>query len=249
MGRKGADRHMKRQVSPVSWPIPRKGYVWAVRPSPGPHGTAESLPLGVVLRDMLGYADNLREAEVILNAGRVKVDGKTRQDEGFPVGIMDVIELVDAKQYFRLLPSRKRPILHAISRDESTFKLCRIESKTTVAGGHVQYNLHDGRNLLVRISDPLRPQGNTYNRCDTLRITVPELTVLDHLRFSEGLMALVTGGGSSGRYGKIESIQKRGNFPDTVSLISPEKTEIRTIVDYVFPIGVDSALISLPKGV
>jgi len=249
MGKKGAQRHMKRQVSPVFWTIPRKGYVWTVKPSPGPHRIRESIPLGIVLRDLMGYAETLREAEIILKSGKVEVDGRTRRDEGLPVGLMDVVEMPESKQYFRLLPSRKGVILHPITKEESTFKLCRVESKTTVNEGHIQYNLHDGANLLVKTNNPLRPAGTSYKRYDALKVTVPQIIVLDHLKFAEGILALVTGGESRGRYGKVQSIEKRGNFPDTVTLTTSNKEEVRTIADYVIPIGSDSPLISLPKGV
>lgn len=240
---------MKRQVSPVFWPVPRKGYVWSLNPSPGPHPIKESVPLGIVLRDLLAYAENLREAEIILKSGKVRVDGRIRRDEGFPVGVMDVVEMPDSKQCFRLLPSRKGVLLHPIPEEESAFKLCRVESKNTVKGGHLQYHLHDGRNLLVKEGATRQGTEAFYNNHDVLKVTLPDVSVLDHLKFGEGLLAIVTGGESKGRYGKIERIERRGNFPDTATLMTSNKEEVRTIADYVFPIGSISSLISLPKGV
>ena len=249
MGKKGAKRHMKREVSPVFWPIHRKEKVWAVRPSPGPHGIAESLPLLLILRDILGYAETHREAKILIKEGKIKVDGRTRRDDRFPVGLMDVIEILDAKQHFRVLSSRKGLILHPISREEREFKLCRIESKTATRGGHIQLNLHDGRNLLIRVEDPLQPLEDVYKVYDVLRIAVLDQSVEDQLKFKEGVLALVIGGKSKGRYGQILGIEKRPGFPTTVTLRTPEDDEVRTIIDYIFPVGIDSPLISLPRGV
>ncbi|MCD6263994.1 30S ribosomal protein S4e [Candidatus Bathyarchaeota archaeon] len=247
MGRKGAKRHMKREVSPVFWPIHRKEKVWAIRPSPGPHGIAESFPLLVILRDLLGYAETRREAKIIIKEGKVKVDGRVRYDERFPVGLMDVVEIPDVEQYFRVLPSKKGLTLHPISREESRFKLCKIVSKTTVKGGHIQLNLHDGRNLLIRVEDPLHPVEDVYRVHDVLKIGLPGQELEDHLRFEEKALALVTGGKSRGKYGQILGVERHPGLPTMVTLRTPEGEEVRTIIDYVFPVGVDSPIISLPR--
>jgi small subunit ribosomal protein S4e len=246
MGRKGAKERIKREVSPAFWPIHRKDQAWAVHPSPGPHGIRESLPLLVVLRDLLGYAEIRREAEILLVEGKIKVDGRRRADERFPVGLMDVIEIPDANKYFRVLPSGSGLILHPISREECKFKICRIESKTTERGGQVQLNLHDGRNLLIKAEEPLRANDNIYKIYDVLKVEISNQEVMDHMSFGEGMLALVTGGKSRGRYGKVLNIERRPGFAETVTLRTPEGKEIRTIIDYIFLVGVDSPLISLP---
>lgn len=53
----------------------------------------ESIPLSVILQHKLKYALYAREARMILadKDGNVKVDGKVRTDEGFPVGLMGII--------------------------------------------------------------------------------------------------------------------------------------------------------------
>jgi hypothetical protein len=45
----------------------------------------------MLLRDILKYATTGKEAKMIVKQGKVKVDGKTRFDERFPVGLMDVV--------------------------------------------------------------------------------------------------------------------------------------------------------------
>jgi len=51
--------HMKRLTIPKSWKIPKKQSVWAVKPSPGKHPISHAMPLGMVVRDLLGYADKV----------------------------------------------------------------------------------------------------------------------------------------------------------------------------------------------
>ena len=44
-------RHMKRQTMPKSWPVPRKGNKYVVRPN---FGNDKGLPILIMLRDILG---------------------------------------------------------------------------------------------------------------------------------------------------------------------------------------------------
>ncbi|MEM4476331.1 MAG: 30S ribosomal protein S4e, partial [Desulfurococcaceae archaeon] len=37
MGSMGGSKHLKALAAPAFWPILRKEYKWAVKPSPGPH--------------------------------------------------------------------------------------------------------------------------------------------------------------------------------------------------------------------
>ncbi len=58
MGRKGPTRHMKRQQAPTFWTIHRKENVWSINTSPGPHNFGTSIPVTVLLRDMLRLRNN-----------------------------------------------------------------------------------------------------------------------------------------------------------------------------------------------
>lgn len=61
MGR-GPKKHLKRVRAPHSWLMNKMGGNFAVRPSAGPHKLRESIPLQVMLRDKLGFAQTGREA-------------------------------------------------------------------------------------------------------------------------------------------------------------------------------------------
>ena len=54
-------KHQKRLSVPNSWPIERKTETFPVKADAGPHGEA-GVPLLIVLRDVLGYADSRKEA-------------------------------------------------------------------------------------------------------------------------------------------------------------------------------------------
>ena len=59
MGRKGGTTHLKRNPAPKFWTIHRKEFVWTVRPKSGPHALQQSLPLTLIVKEMLGYANHL----------------------------------------------------------------------------------------------------------------------------------------------------------------------------------------------
>jgi len=250
LGKKGEPTGLKRKPAPRFWPIHRKENVWVVKPSPGPHSIEECLPLVIVLRDILGFAQTRKEAKTIVSQGKMFVDGKIRREDDFPVGLMDVISLSDIDKCFRVLPSEKGLILHSISKDEANFKLCRIENKTVVRNGHVQLNLHDGTNILVKVADPKNPQEDVYKTFDTLKINLPEKQILEHIKMKEKDFAIITGGKNIGKYGKIAEIEKAEGKKRRTALAVIEDNKgnrYETILNFVFAIGEAQPLISLPE--
>ncbi|MFQ6074898.1 MAG: 30S ribosomal protein S4e [Candidatus Bathyarchaeia archaeon] len=249
MGKKGGSKHLKRLPSPPYWPIHKKEYRWVVKPDPGPHPMSRCLPLLLIVRDMLGFAKTRREARIILSQGHIVVDGKVRREERFPVGLMDVVEIPKIDKACRVLPSPKGGlVLHSIVGGEKGFKLCKVIDKTTVKGGHAQLNLHDGRNILIEAEDPKHGAEDTYRTSDVLKVKIPEIEVLDHIKFGEGVTAVAIGGKNIGRWGEVVSVD-RGDalLPTTVTLEGRGGDRFRTIVDYIFTVGREEPLISLPE--
>jgi len=161
-------------------------------PSPGPHPSRLCLPLLHIVRDLLEIVDNHREAKKLIGLGHFKIDGKIVKDRTFPVGLMDVLSIVKTNKHYRILPdSHHGLILHEIPEAESTFKLCRITQKTTLKGGNIQLNLHDGRNIFISVKDPKNPKEDVYRRMDVLRISIPEQEIIKHLKFKEGHLAII----------------------------------------------------------
>ncbi|ABU82586.1 30S ribosomal protein S4e [Ignicoccus hospitalis] len=247
----GGKRHLKRLAAPAFWPIHRKEAVWAVKPRPGPHPIEESIPLLILVRDVLGYAETSREARKLIAEGRIKVDGRVRKDYKFPVGAMDVIEIVGADEYYRMIPYPVKYLVPMrIDAEEAKKKICRIENKVTVKGGHVQLNLHDGRNVLIRVEDPRNPvEAQEYKTLGGLLITVPEQEILDYVPFEEGVIAIVKSGRNVGRVGRIEEIVKgMGRKKTLVKMRDVHDEVFYTVAEYVFPIGKEEPLIKLPEG-
>ncbi|MEM2203979.1 MAG: 30S ribosomal protein S4e [Sulfolobales archaeon] len=251
MGSMGGSRHLKRLAAPWFYPILRKEYKWVVKSSPGPHSLETSVPLILVLRDMLKIALTSREAIKIINEGAIKIDGVIRKNYKFPVGFMDVVEITRTGEIYRVIPYPTVYMkLHPIERQEAGIKPLRIENKTTVKGGHIQLNLYGGYNVLVRVSDPRKADEDLYNTMDTVVITIPEKKIVEHIPFEEGSLAIIIGGKNVGRVGRVVKITKGMRRHRTiVSLEDPSGHVFQTTADKIFVIGKDKPVISLPKEV
>jgi small subunit ribosomal protein S4e len=247
MGKMGGPKHLKRKPAPKFWPIHRKDNRWVVKPGVGSHGAAASLPLLVVLRDILNVARTRREVDVILRRGNIKIDGVVHTNDDYPVGLMDVIDIPALKKTYRVLPLLGKGLrLHSIGLDEKEFKLCKIVNKTTVTRGNVQLNLHDGRNQLIKVVDPRKPSEDVYKTNDLLKIKLPSQEILGHLRFEPGVLALVESGRNVGRWGEIVKISEPSVYDATAVLRDSNGEDFETVVAYLFPIGKGEPWISLP---
>jgi small subunit ribosomal protein S4e len=250
LGKKGKVGRLKRKAAPRFWPIHRKEAVWIVRPSSGPHSLQKCLPLALVLRDILKVAENRKEAKKIISQGKVFVDGKVRLKDDFPVGLMDVLSMPDLNKFYRILPSHKGLFNKPISEEEAGFKLFRVEGKTIVKNGISLISLHDGSNIPLKPEDvESRPEG-PYETFDTLKLELPEKQVLDQLKTKKGNIAVITGGKNIGKHGKIAEIEKTEakKRRNALVVIQDEKGDrYQTILDFIFSVGADKPLISLPE--
>jgi len=240
LGRKGERGHLKRKPAPKMWPIHRKEAVWTVMPKPGPHSISRSLPLALIIRDMLRFAKTAKEAKKIISQGKIMVDGKVRCDERFLVGLMDVVSIVDAKKFYRVLPSRKGLFLSPIKSDEASFKLYRIEDKIVVKGGHVNLDLHDGTCSMIRVNSPQSPEEDVYQTLDVLTLSVPDRELIGYTKLAAGSPAIVIGGKNIGKSGKVTTIEKKPNQKRRDLIVTLEDTngdQFQTILDFIFILG------------
>ncbi len=246
MGKKGKTARLKRKPAPAFWPIHRKEMPWIAKPSSGAHSLQKCMPLTMVLRDVLGVAETRKEGVIILSQGKVKVNGKIRKRDDFPVGLMDVISMPDMDKYYRVMPSHKGLVLAPISKEESNTTLVRVEDKQTVSNG-VQISLHDGTNMLIKVTDPKNPTEVAYETFDVLKVTYPEKTVGQTLKTKEGNIAVITGGKNIGKQGKIAEIEKTEAKKRRQALVVIEDAKgarYQTIMEFVFTIGENASVIT-----
>jgi len=225
--------HLKRHFAPKSWKIKRKGISFITKPSAGTHKIYRSLPVNVILRDLLGYVKNNREAKFVLGKKNVTIDGIRRKDFKFPIGIFDVLSLNDIKEHFRIiLDKRGRLDLIKIGKEESKLKLCRIIGKRYIKG-KVQLNLYDGKNILV--------SGNEYKVGDVILLSLgSKFEVKEKIKFEKGILIYLIGGKHIGQIGKIQDI-----IGNRVLYKTEDGIVVETLKKDAFPVGTSKPLISL----
>ncbi len=231
---------LKRRAAPRSWTVPRKGTKWLKRPGPGPHAQDASMPLLLVLRDVRRIVASAREARILLRSGSVRVDGQVAKDLDRGLGLMDTLSFaapLDA--HYRVMRDRRGKFaLISIPSTEASVKLGRVRFKHAVKGGKVEVTLHDGRNLLV-------PAGSAYRVGDSVKLSLPEQKVVEHLRLAPGALAYVSGGSHVGELARVDRVEVRNSSqPNLVHF----KEGFSTVKEYVFVVGQTSPEVTLGEG-
>ena len=102
------------------------------------------MPLGVVLRDVLRVAHNIREAKRILHSRKVLVDGKIETDRSRGVGLMDVLTV--GEDNFRcVLDTNGKLRYRPITKKSAKSKICRVNrglpgNISPQSGSHYSYS-------------------------------------------------------------------------------------------------------------
>ncbi len=187
---------LKRLASPKWWPIERKTKRFTVPPR-GPHKKSLSLPLQVLLRDMLNVAETGKEAKTVIKKGEILIDGRKIKDPKFGVGIFDLVEIPLLKKSWRVIPKNGLSLVE-IPENEKKLKICKIIDKKTLKGKKNQLNLNDGRNILT---------NEKYSTQDSLLIELPDQKIVDHIKFEKGSIAMVLEGRNAGKISKIKDIE------------------------------------------
>jgi small subunit ribosomal protein S4e len=186
----------------------------------------------------------------------VLVDGHVRTDLNYPAGFQDVISIPKSDETFRLLYDTKgRFVLHRITKEEASYKLCRVlrvdRAKKASIGrnpfhtgqaGVIPYLVtHDGRT--VRFADP------AVNVHDTIKLDIKTGKQVGHFKFEVGQLAMITRGANIGRVGTIQNIEHHPGSFDIVHIKDRKNHIFATRIANVFVIGdANKPSISLPKG-
>lgn len=231
MGR-GPKHHIKRIATPKSWMLSKLGGIWAQRPSQGPHKLRESLPLSVLLKNKLNYATTGREVNQILRDKEVniRVDGKARNDPGFPTGIMDVIKVEKTEKAYRVLYDCKgRFILRDLKKDEKNIKLLKVTQKA-VGPNKIPYIVtHDARTF--RFPNP------DIEINDTVKFDIAHNSIVDFVKFDTNNLAYITSGNNIGRVGVITHIEAHPGSFDIVHIKDANGKAFATRKSNAFIIG------------
>jgi small subunit ribosomal protein S4e len=223
--------HLKRIASPRTWLIARKTHKFIVRPSPGGHSMQNSLALGVILRDNLGLASTMTEIKKLLNNQEVLIDGKRKKDHRLPVGLFDIISLpVLKKQYRILLDTKGRLFVQEIPASEASSKICRVVGKTVLGKDKMQFNLHDGKNIIATQKAKVG---------DSLVLGLSSLEIKEVLPLQEGSFVFLISGKHAGASGVLKA------FKGTEATFTSGSEEIETAKSYLYVVGSKKSAITL----
>jgi small subunit ribosomal protein S4e len=229
MAKKGGSSHLKRIASPRYVPIARKREVWLAKPAPGPHSLDSSMALGVILRDVMGVADSMREVKKILMEGNVLVDGRVARDKKFPVGLMDVLSIPKLKKsYWIGVDSKGRFKLIEVDAERPKFKLCRIEGKNCIRKGAFQLALHDGRTAVGR---------KELGIGDTVKLSIPKQEVVSVMKLEPNASCIITSGKHAGELATIDELYHKKGARRAEAKLHSDSESFITVRDYLFVVG------------
>jgi small subunit ribosomal protein S4e len=234
--KKSGSKKLKRQMAPKFWQVKRKGFPFILSANPGPYAKDKCYPIGIILRDVLNVCNNLHEAKMVMNSGLIQIDGITRRDVHFGVGIMDVINIIPNGESYRLIP-KDLNVLIPIKTKEKDVKLLKITSKVSIKGSKLQYGFHDGKTL---ISD-----DKQMNVGDVCLVKLPKIEITEQIKFDTGSTVLIIQGENAGKIGKIIEI-KNGMFSlPKRAVVEFEERSVELPVDIVMPIGNDKPILEV----
>ncbi len=208
--------HLKRQSTPKSWPIERKGSTYIVKPG---FSTKEGIPVLVVLRDILKLAQNRNEVKKIIHMKQILVNERKVTDEKNNILFLDTLNIIPLKKCYRLeLSDKGKFYLHEIKENEANRKITKIINKKILKGKKIQLNLSDGRNFLSDIKCSVN---------DSVAINLKEGKIEKCLPLKEKVKVVVFAGKHIGKRGEIEKL----NLEEKTASVKIEEKEINILIN------------------
>lgn len=220
---------MKRMAVPKALPIPKKNALWFKKAGSGPHSRKEALPLVAVLRDVLKLCGDAREAKKLLKNGSVLVDGRAVRDEGFPIGLMDVLAIPKAAKFYRVVLKRGGISFVEIPEPDSKWKYCRLAGKRIVRKGKIQLVFHDGRTQIIE------KEEDRFKPGDSVKLSVPKQEIAGFLKQEKNALCYIWRGKHCGEIARLSGILERtGSQSNNARLVSGDGHELVTLQNYLF---------------
>lgn len=190
--------HLKRQKVPKNWPIERKGTAYVVRPNAN---LVSGIPALIILRDILGLAQNRKEVKKSIHAKNLLLNGRPIRDEKDSISLFDILTIVPLKENYRLSLSEKGKFqMEMIKAGEEIYKVAKIINKKILKGKKTQLNLSDGRNFLSEIK---------CNVNDSVLIDLKKNKIEKCLPLKEQSEVLVFAGKHAGKKANITKIDPK----------------------------------------
>ncbi len=212
--------HIKRKTIPGFWPVPRTGTKYMAVPSHNQYG---SVPVIIIIRDLLKLVKTKKELKKILNDKKVLINAKIIKEPNYPLCLFDSLAIPSIKKYYRADLDNKRMALKEISEKDSHLHIYKIIGKKIISGKKIQLNLSNGRNLL----SSEKANVGDFATLDDKENKIIRITPLD-----KNVEVIVIKGKHMGKRGKIKEIVKEGE--NLVARIASKEGEINANIKNIF---------------
>lgn len=181
--------HLKRQEIGKSWSIPRKGTKYVVVAS---HEKKNSVPILIVLRDMMKLGRNRKEIKRMLSEGMVSVNGRTVRDDKFALLPFDNLS-INKNTYELGFSDKGKFKVNEASKEE---RILKVLGKKVLKSKVIQLNLLYGKNILsnekVKVGDS---------------VLIKDKKIAKVIPLETGREAAVFAGKHRGRKGEIKKLE------------------------------------------
>lgn len=222
--------HLKRHSMPIAWPIKRKNIAHISKPNPGSHKLRYSTSVLILLRDVLGYVKDLKEARYAINHNEISINGRKVTNVKDVIGIFDIVEIKSTNEKFIVLLDELGKLKLVNSKDSSI--ILKVSGKAIISGKKFQLNFMNGFNLLV--------DEKTFKSIkvdDSIDYDFVKKKIISTLQFKEGSMVFIYDGKYKGKFGEVKGfINYNGLGRDIVS-VQIGKDLHSTASEYSYVVG------------
>lgn len=203
--------HQKTRSIPNSWPIPRKDRTYIICPTTN-QKIEFTLPLIVVMRDILHLVNTAKEAKKAIDAGEVLVNNRVIKEAKRGFGLFDLIHIKKLNKTFTILLNEGGK-LNVKEIPNTSTKLSRVIGKKTLNQGKTQVNLNNGFNLITK---------EKVKVSDSILLDINKKEIIKILPIKKDSDVLITAGKWKGFLAQIEEIK----VPRIIVKIDKDKTDL-----------------------
>jgi len=189
--------HLKRNKVKNFWPIPRKGTKYLALTA---HNQNESMPLVVILRDILKLVRNKKELKRLLNEKQIMINHRQIRETNYPVCLFDMLT-VGKKHYQAILSEGKKMNFQETDGKDAETKIYKILGKKVLGKNRVQLNLIQGKNILA---------SEKCETGDSILLNLKDNKIIKIIHLEKGKTAFTMKGKHMGKSGKILEVMERG---------------------------------------
>lgn len=135
--------HQTRQAAITKLPIPRKGTKYVARAA---SHLRNAVPVVIAVRDMLKLAHTAHEVKHLIKQKMLKLNGRLVRDSHESIKLFNQFE-ADKTYLLSLLPTGRFGFKELTKPEDYLHK---VIGKKMVNDGKIQFNLHDGTNLMSK---------------------------------------------------------------------------------------------------